>query len=507
LLLRWTDDWVKRPRVFRDLPAVAALTGELPFDEAWRDKGEIEITIQAQYAGSLPFDRWDITIAEFYSRPMKVTIVASPPRIEAGPANITVDEGQSATFAVTAGGSRPLTYQWRRNGADIAGATEASYTTPATTVADNGAIYSVVVTNARGATLSDPATLTVRIADGPPVIRRDPRPVTVAAGQPATFDVVATGALPLSYEWLRNGVSIAGATASSYTLATTSLADDGAQFAVRVSNAVDPGGIITTAARLTVLSDVCPVPPRDVPFDTTAPPAVAVPAATYDTNLLIDPDFEQSVRVGPSPTGFGYWRFDESVSVPAQQGIEPRRGNRMLHLVGTNRDTATLGGASTGAEQVQLVDVSALAADIDADGVRVSASAWFSRVAGCLETDDAFGVVIMAFDGPPTTFGARWTNGVNAAVAQGRTRDEADMTGVDGWLRHRTASFRHNRPEDRVGDVFQWRRADVTADLPPGTRFLAIVVYASENVKNDTAFPELHGHYVDEAEVRLTPRP
>src|SRR2546422_4375051 len=36
-----------------------------------------------------------------------------------------------------------LTYQWRKNGVNISGATASSYTTPATTTADNGALYSV----------------------------------------------------------------------------------------------------------------------------------------------------------------------------------------------------------------------------------------------------------------------------------------------------------------------------------------------------------------------------
>jgi hypothetical protein len=62
---------------------------------------------------------------------------------------------------VTATGSGTLTYQWRKNGSNIAGATSASYTTPPTTLADSGSTYLCVVSNAGGSTPSASATLTV----------------------------------------------------------------------------------------------------------------------------------------------------------------------------------------------------------------------------------------------------------------------------------------------------------------------------------------------------------
>src|SRR5207302_8117054 len=55
------------------------------------------------------------------------------PTITTQPANQTVTAGQTASFAVTANGTAPLSYQWQKNGANIGGATSASYTTPATT--------------------------------------------------------------------------------------------------------------------------------------------------------------------------------------------------------------------------------------------------------------------------------------------------------------------------------------------------------------------------------------
>jgi hypothetical protein len=63
---------------------------------------------------------------------------------------------------VIARGNAPLSYQWRKNGVDIAGATSATYTTPPATVGDNGSLFSVVVSNSVGSVTSNNAKLKVR---------------------------------------------------------------------------------------------------------------------------------------------------------------------------------------------------------------------------------------------------------------------------------------------------------------------------------------------------------
>ena len=86
---------------------------------------------------------------------------AAAPSITSQPANRTVTAGQTAAFAVSAAGTAPLSYQWKKNGANIAGATSSGYTTPSTTTADNGAQFTVVVSNSAGSATSNAATLTV----------------------------------------------------------------------------------------------------------------------------------------------------------------------------------------------------------------------------------------------------------------------------------------------------------------------------------------------------------
>ncbi len=180
---------------------------------------------------------------------------STAPSITTQPANQTVNVGQTATFSVTATGTAPLSYQWSKSGTNISGATSSSYTTPATTAADNASTFKVVVTNSVGSVTSNAATLTVN-AVGAPSITTQPANQTVTVGQTATFSVTATGTAPLSYQWQSNSGSgfaaISGATSSSYTTPATTTANNGEQFEVVISNSL--GNATSSAATLTVSS-------------------------------------------------------------------------------------------------------------------------------------------------------------------------------------------------------------------------------------------------------------
>ncbi|MEY2625942.1 MAG: hypothetical protein RL412_1717 [Pseudomonadota bacterium] len=156
--------------------------------------------------------------------------------------------GQQVKFDLGLSGKPPLSFQWLRNGVAIAGATGTSYVTDAVTLADDGAKFSIRVTNAQGSVTSSEATLTVKPG---PTITAQPSAVTVNAGAAATFSVTATGE-QLQYQWLRDDQPIAGANAATYTITTTVAADDGAIFTALV---VNPGGVVASqSVTLTVLS-------------------------------------------------------------------------------------------------------------------------------------------------------------------------------------------------------------------------------------------------------------
>jgi pectin methylesterase-like acyl-CoA thioesterase len=84
-----------------------------------------------------------------------------PANISAQPTNLTVAVGSLATFSVTAGGVPAVSYQWNTNGSPIANATNVSYTIASAQGADNGAVFSVTISNSVGVVTSSNATLTV----------------------------------------------------------------------------------------------------------------------------------------------------------------------------------------------------------------------------------------------------------------------------------------------------------------------------------------------------------
>jgi hypothetical protein len=174
------------------------------------------------------------------------------PVITLHPQSQTVVAGSSATLTVTATGPEPLTYQWRKGGADlvdggnIAGATTATLTLSNLQLGDAGD-YDVVVSNGYGTVTSDSATLTVvQPPPQPPVITVQPQPQIVDLGGTATFSVVATGDGPLSYQWHNwsydTATRIPGATSSTLTLDNVQLVD-ASEFRVVVTN---PAGSVSS---------------------------------------------------------------------------------------------------------------------------------------------------------------------------------------------------------------------------------------------------------------------
>jgi hypothetical protein len=150
-----------------------------------------------------------------------------------------------------------MSFQWRKNGVAISGATSSSYQTPAAALSDSGSQFTVLVRNAAGSMASNAATLTVKASIVAPSIAAQPVSQTVTIGQAAAFSVATTGSTPMSYQWAKNGVAISGATSSSYQTPAATLSDSGSQFSVMVSNTA--GSATSNGAILTVNSPGCSV--------------------------------------------------------------------------------------------------------------------------------------------------------------------------------------------------------------------------------------------------------
>ncbi|HEX3165977.1 MAG TPA: PQQ-dependent sugar dehydrogenase [Chitinophagaceae bacterium] len=138
----------------------------------------------------------------------KITFTGSTaPIITTQPQSISVSEGNPASFSVTASGSQPLSYQWRKNTSNISGATNSTYTIPAVSPGDAGN-YSVIVSNGAGSAISNDAVLTVTAANQLPTatINTPVAGATYAGGDVINFSGTGTdpedGNIPASgFEW------------------------------------------------------------------------------------------------------------------------------------------------------------------------------------------------------------------------------------------------------------------------------------------------------------------
>lgn len=174
------------------------------------------------------------------------------PLIHQNPQNHTAGVGATVTLS-SAGSSRNsgasdavVTYQWRRNGANLPGASGATLRINSVQARDAGD-YTVTVSNAWGTTTSSAATLVV--SGAVPTIIAQPQNRTLNAGQSTTMSVTAGGSPVPTYQWSKSGAIVAGATTATLTLNNVQPRDAG-NYTVFVSNSV--GSIASTPATLTV---------------------------------------------------------------------------------------------------------------------------------------------------------------------------------------------------------------------------------------------------------------
>jgi hypothetical protein len=270
-----------------------------------------------------------------------------------------------------------------------------------------------------------------------------------------------------------------GAGCDSVSGAACHVSFDDTPAAIEVSVRFDPVDAACVAAKAGVPNSIAGTGPKN--------PILFDPA--YGVEALANPSFESVVTIGTIaqllPNGYGYWQGDRTSSVVAQQGIQPADGDSMLQFINTGIDPGSTGTS----EIIQLVKLSHLEADVDSGWVTATLTALFNRVAGCSETDASMLMVIAAMPGDPSESQARWVTGLAANV---------DGPVAGGWLaRFRAGILADNNP-------LTWELAYLAAKVPPGTKYLVIDIGASENVKNDLVFPELHGHYADSVSVILT---
>ncbi len=260
------------------------------------------------------------------------TLTVNDPAITTQPASQTLPPGTNASLHVVAVGTPTLTYQWYKDnsplsdGGRISGSSSANLSITGFTSGDAGT-YDVVVMNGLSSSVTSSNAI---LATTDPSITTEPQNSTNVYGTTATFQVVASGTPPFSYQWqkigtgpLSDGGNISGSKSNILTISTVSLPDAGTYF-VTVTNAI--GSVDSVAAVLVV---------RD-PAVIAGPTSTNIPAGTTATFHV--------VAVG-TPTLSYEWTKNGNILFDG--------GN----ISGSGTDTLTVSGVSTSDQGSYAVDV------------------------------------------------------------------------------------------------------------------------------------------------------
>ena len=193
---------------------------------------------------------------------------ANDPSITQQPASQSTTVGQPVTFSVTASGTAPLIYEWRRNAVTIPGATSNRYTLASAQLSDSGAQFSVRITNGFGMATSQVATLTVNNDTTPPTVSKvfnTPNLLQLKVKFSERMD--PAGANESSNYSMDGGVNVNSA----------SLDPDGTNVTLNVSALTEGQNYILTIFNITDLAANFLQPnPTDVPFQAAIAPMIAM---------------------------------------------------------------------------------------------------------------------------------------------------------------------------------------------------------------------------------------
>ena len=165
--------------------------------------------------------------------------MVTPVYFSVQPTNQNVLPGTNVTLAVAAVGNGPVTYQWRFNGTNILNATNTSYSFTGANLTNHHGDFSVVATDIYTSLASSNAFIYVLVKPG---IVQNIATQSILQGSSFTISVVATGAPPLWYRWIRGGsgyatTSVPSIVITNYQATTT--------FRVGVTNKASPAGVFS----------------------------------------------------------------------------------------------------------------------------------------------------------------------------------------------------------------------------------------------------------------------
>jgi subtilisin family serine protease len=241
-----------------DFATEVRVTGDAPISYQWRRNGTNlpgETTASFRIYGVTTNDggAYSVLVSNSVSSVLSATAtlaVVTAPTFTLPPLSQTAVLGDSVTFAVAAEGSTPLAFQWFKNGVAIPGAVSSILTLNNLQASAAGS-YAARVTNRAGLAWSLPAALALKNSAGAvdfPQITQHPASQTVNAGATVSFGAAATPG-DVTYQWLKNGTNVAGATSSTLAIPNVSITD-AAVYVLIASNA--QGRAASREARLTI---------------------------------------------------------------------------------------------------------------------------------------------------------------------------------------------------------------------------------------------------------------
>lgn len=217
--------------------------------------------------------------------------VAIPPQGSiTGPTSVQVGDSADFSAAIIAG-TEPIAFQWQKDGVDIAGATGSTYSIPSATVTDAGS-YSCAFSNAGGSSSSNSVRLIIGCVAPSCVVSG---PTQVDEGVEFTYAATVIGGNePITFQWRKDGVDIAGATGQEYT--KVALATDAGAYdctasnvcasAIPSSNQIQLSVVQETAPAITITpSSATPIAPDTVEFTCNVVDNGGDPAITFQWYL------------------------------------------------------------------------------------------------------------------------------------------------------------------------------------------------------------------------------
>src|SRR5574343_32854 len=217
------------------------------------------------------------------------------PTISSQPTSATnVNLGSSVTLSVTSP-TPSVTYQWRKNGVAISGATSSSYTI-SNIISNSAGSYTCAITNSCGTIVSNTASITIASC-ALPTITSQPSTQKVTVGANVTLSVTAsTPSGTLTYQWKRNGSVISGATNSTYTMNNIQQSSAGT-YTVDVTNSTC-GTVTSNSASVVVNTPVSYDTVMVFNVTNTPTTAVGVTAQAPATNANLKFEFNAGTPTG-----------------------------------------------------------------------------------------------------------------------------------------------------------------------------------------------------------------